>query len=262
MIIIRPTGIETELLCPASKRYLSRLLVGTTGINPDFIAWKQLLKRATKLYPFLFNPFPEGETLSSLNEKIKIWNQLLTDARLKSYILENLDQHEKEHHISKFKKKSIVLLVVLIISVAIFCSLSLLIPGIMSIILASAFTLASIFFTCSVSLLDFYPTILLKTEQCNQKTEVSQELGIAATLTEPENKIIRISSRPDQKKVLSKHTGKNHAFNNRPNTPTHFFHFTDKKIPQRELNCGETSALDRVTSNLNQNLCVVLARSN
>ena len=64
MIIIRPTGIETELLCPASKRYLSRLLVGTTGINPDFIAWKQLLKRATKLYPFLFNPFPEGETLT------------------------------------------------------------------------------------------------------------------------------------------------------------------------------------------------------
>ena len=41
MIIIRPTGIETELLCPASKRYLSRLLVGTSGINPD-LTWSGL----------------------------------------------------------------------------------------------------------------------------------------------------------------------------------------------------------------------------
>ncbi len=255
MIIVHPSGIETRLLSPASKSYLSRLLVGTTGINPDFISWEQLLKLVTNRYPFLLDPFSEGKTAASLSKKIKMWNQLFNTNQLKPHILENLAQYEEKHNVSKFKKKSITLLVVLIISVGIFCSLFLLMPGITNIMLASAFTLATLFFGCSASILDFHPTILIKTEQYNQKAEVSQELKIAATLTETENRITKISSKLDQKKTPGKRSGKSAVFNNRLNAPTHFFHSIHKKIPQQEPDYREINSLSITRSHLNQ-ICV------
>lgn len=43
MPIVTDDGIYTAELCAESKRYLSRLLVGKTGINPDVLAWDLLL---------------------------------------------------------------------------------------------------------------------------------------------------------------------------------------------------------------------------
>ena len=43
MPIVTDLGIHTEELCVDSKRYLSYLLVGKTGINPNFLTWNLLL---------------------------------------------------------------------------------------------------------------------------------------------------------------------------------------------------------------------------
>jgi hypothetical protein len=273
MIIIHSNGIETKLLSPASKRYLSRLLIGTIGINPDFITWKQLLKPITQLYPFVFNPFSEGETSTSLIENIKKWNRLLTADQLKPHILKSLTQHEKEHNESELKnslyhrkKKSIASLgATLVVGMGLFTLLFLLTPiATSNIILASIFTSAMVFFTGCFFILDFYPAILLKkaqhADQCKQKTDINQEIEIATTLSETENSMTGISSRPDTKKTPSKHLGKSSAFNNCSNISTNFFHFTHKKRHQPKPNCREIKPRNITTSDLEQNLCGVLAR--
>lgn len=276
MLIIHSAGIETRLLCPASKRYLSRLLVGTTRINPDFITWKQLLKPITPLYPFVFNPFSEGETLTSLIEKIKTWNQLLTADQLKPHILKNLTQHEKEHNESKLKnslynrkKKSIVSLgATLIVGVGFFSLLFLLTPiATSSIILASILASATVLFTSCLFILDFRPKIRLKTaqntEQCKQETEVAPKVAIVATLSETEHNMTGIPSRPGMKKISKQCAHKNSLFNNRLHAPTHFFHFfhfAHKKTPQPESDDREINSLDIATSHLNHELSAVLAR--
>lgn len=269
MIIINSTGIETALLCPANKRYLSRLLVGTTGINPGFITWKQLLKQVTITYPFLLNPFSEEETSNSLSKKIKKWNQRLIDGKLKSHILKNLDQCEKEHNelelkknLYNLKKKSTIApLIILVVSMGIFSPLFLLMPVTMSIMLIVTFTLATLVFTSIFTLDLFYPTILQteqNTGQCKQSTALAQKVKSTLTLSETENRGIRVSSRSDRKKVPLKHTPKSSVFKNKLKTPTLFFHFTHEKTRRQKSNGDDINTLDTATAHLNQNLCAVL----
>lgn len=264
------TGITPRLLCPSNQKYLSRLLVGTTGIDPSFITWEQLSKQITQ-HPFLFNPFPEGETSTSLSEEIKTWRQLLTAGKLIPQFLKKLALHEKEHneselkkkHLYRLKKKSIALLITLILSTIIFYFLYLLIPIMASTIMLSLFIFITVFFT-SVLVLDFiYPTILLKiaqnTDQYQQRAETSQELKIAATSSKTENRTIRISFEPDKKKTPHKHTLKGSAFHNRLTVPTYFFQLTPQQTPQRALEYHETNSREIATSSLNQSLCAILA---
>jgi hypothetical protein len=41
-------GIHASELCAENKKYLSRLLVGKTEINPDFLTWDLLLTKKLK----------------------------------------------------------------------------------------------------------------------------------------------------------------------------------------------------------------------
>ena len=270
MLIIHPTGIDTRLLCPASKRYLSRLLVGTTGINPNFISWKQVLKQITHLYPLLLNPSPEGESARSVHEKTKTWNRLFSRGRLKPQLLKSLTEHEKAHrdaelkknHRYNLKKKFTGSLLALVISVGIFGSLFLLMPITTSFILISAFIFATVLFTTVLGLDFLYPTIFLKTTAntaaCQQRTEITQEINCTAPFSQTENKLIKIVSRPDTKKTPKKHAQKRPLFNNRLKIATHFFHLAHKKRQQQELHCHEM--MRTRASNLNQNLCTILSR--
>jgi hypothetical protein len=272
MLIIHPTGIDTRLLCPASKRYLSRLLVGTTGINPNFISWKQVLKQITHLYPLLLNPFPEGESASSVHEKSKIWNRLFSNGQLKPQLLKSLTEHEKEYNEAELKKncpyhlkkKSILSLLAFIISVGILCPLFLLIPiATSAITLISALIFATILIISVLTLDIIYPTTLLKTAQntepYQQKVEVAQKIKPSATRRGTENNITKIPSWIDKKKSSGERGCKSFVFNNSPPMPTHFFHPTLKKIPQRASNCHKMNPQDVSASNLNQNLCTVLS---
>lgn len=76
-------GISTIELCVESKKYLSRLLVGKTGIKPDFLTWDLLLTE--KLYLDTFVETGE-ENLEQLIKAKSEWNRLLNENELKSTI--------------------------------------------------------------------------------------------------------------------------------------------------------------------------------
>lgn len=92
-------GIRTSELCAENKKYLSRLLVGKTGINPDFLTWDLLLTEKLKLDFFVATGKENVEQLIKARTE---WNQLLKENKLKSAIENKLimiecQNRQKEH---------------------------------------------------------------------------------------------------------------------------------------------------------------------
>lgn len=80
MSIITESGVYTEELCLASKKYLSRLLVDQRGIDPRFITWNLLLREKSALDAFIETG---EENLEQLGQARTAWNQLLKENNLK-----------------------------------------------------------------------------------------------------------------------------------------------------------------------------------
>ncbi|MFZ0219352.1 MAG: hypothetical protein WAL30_04005 [Candidatus Aquirickettsiella sp.] len=84
-------GISTTELCVESKKYLSRLLVGKTGIKPDYLTWDLLLSEKLTLDTFVETGL---ENLEQLMQARAEWNQLLKEIKLKNFIENKLVQLE------------------------------------------------------------------------------------------------------------------------------------------------------------------------
>ncbi|MEN9450003.1 MAG: hypothetical protein RJA83_617 [Pseudomonadota bacterium] len=83
MPIVTELGIHTAELCPDNKKYLSRLLVGKTGINSSCITWDLLLTEKLTLDTFVETG---EENLAELMEARAEWNRLLKGNKLKAAI--------------------------------------------------------------------------------------------------------------------------------------------------------------------------------
>ena len=83
MPMVTELGIHTAELCPDNKKYLSRLLVGKTGINSSCITWDLLLTEKLTLDTFVETG---EENLAELMEARAEWNRLLKGNKLKAAI--------------------------------------------------------------------------------------------------------------------------------------------------------------------------------
>lgn len=90
MPLVNSAGIDTTKLCPESKKYLSRLLINTTGIHADFIPWDLILKEKIGLDFYAKGGFE--------------WNELLKEAKLKPTIEKKLAQIEYKHQEQEYLK--------------------------------------------------------------------------------------------------------------------------------------------------------------
>jgi ankyrin repeat protein len=134
MPIITDRGIDTTALSTDSKKYLSDLLVGKTGINPDFLTWDCLLK--------------EDKSIESkrviVNELAEIETNYLT-ACLKPYEPEIRKQTDLRH-----KKRALISLAI-IVAFAIACPFVLpLLGGAAVLIGIASLTAGAIFLFSSV----------------------------------------------------------------------------------------------------------------
>lgn len=94
MLIVSEQGIYTAELCENSKKYLSRLLIGKTGINPVLLTWKLLLTEKLRLDHFIETG---DEDLTQLQEARAEWNLALKENKLQSYIQNKLVKIETLH---------------------------------------------------------------------------------------------------------------------------------------------------------------------
>lgn len=94
MPIITDQGIFTKELCENSKKYLSRLLIGKTGINPDLLSWNLLLTEKFRLDHFIETG---NEDLTQLQEARAEWNLALKEVKLQSHIQDKLIEIESLH---------------------------------------------------------------------------------------------------------------------------------------------------------------------
>ena len=97
MPIVTDLGIHTAELCPDNKKYLSRLLVGKTGIDSSCITWDLLLTEKLTLDAFVETG---EENLAELMEARAEWNRLLKENKLKSLIENKLAEIET-HYLSE-----------------------------------------------------------------------------------------------------------------------------------------------------------------
>lgn len=91
MLIVTEQGIYTAELCENSKKYLSRLLIGKTGINPDLLSWDLLLTEKIRLDHFIETG---NEDLTQLQEARAEWNRALKENKLQAYIQNKLVEIE------------------------------------------------------------------------------------------------------------------------------------------------------------------------
>lgn len=98
MPIITEQGIYTAELCENSKKYLSRLLVGKTGINPDFLTWKLLLNAEFNLNAFITDWHQaQGITQQAIIDKLVTIEIQYTEEYLKRYDPEIKKQQAQLH---------------------------------------------------------------------------------------------------------------------------------------------------------------------
>lgn len=100
MPIVTDLGIYTAELCEDSKKYLSRLLVGKTGIDANCITWDLLLTEKLTLDAFVETG---KENLVQLKEARNEWNQLLKENKLKSVIENKLAEIETNYLPARLK---------------------------------------------------------------------------------------------------------------------------------------------------------------
>lgn len=95
MPIVSELGIYTAELCTDSKKYLSRLLVGKTGIDSNCITWDLLLTEKLNLDAFIETDkeIHEAELLKARDE----WNRLLKENQLKTVIENKLIEIETNY---------------------------------------------------------------------------------------------------------------------------------------------------------------------
>lgn len=94
MPIVTDLGIYTAELCEDSKKYLSRLLVGKTGIDANCITWDLLLTEKLTLDAFVETG---KENLDQLIESRAEWNRLLKENQLKPTIERKLAEIETHY---------------------------------------------------------------------------------------------------------------------------------------------------------------------
>lgn len=94
MPIVTEVGIVTAELCPDNKKYLSRLLVGKTGIDSSCITWDLLLTEQLTLDAFVETG---EENLAELMEARAEWNRLLKENKLKAAIENKLAKIETNY---------------------------------------------------------------------------------------------------------------------------------------------------------------------
>ena len=94
MPIITDQGIFTESLCENSKKYLSRLLIGKTGIKPDLLTWDLLLTKKFRLDHFMKTG---NEKFTQLKAARAEWNLALKESTLQFYIQNKLVEIETLH---------------------------------------------------------------------------------------------------------------------------------------------------------------------
>ncbi|WP_342219541.1 hypothetical protein [Rickettsiella endosymbiont of Miltochrista miniata] len=127
MPIVTELGIVTEELCPDNKKYLSRLLVGKTGIDSSCITWDLLLTEQLTLDAFVETG---TENLDQLMESRAEWNRLLKENQLKlaienklaeietHYLSERLKPYDpevrKQQEDSRHKKRALVSIAIII----------------------------------------------------------------------------------------------------------------------------------------------------
>jgi hypothetical protein len=100
MPIVTHQGIYTAKLCTDNKKYLSRLLIGKTGINADFLNWNLLLTEKITLDAFIETG---KESLAQLKQARAEWNQLLKENKLKSVITNKLAEIETNYLSERLK---------------------------------------------------------------------------------------------------------------------------------------------------------------
>jgi hypothetical protein len=85
MPIITNQGIYTKELCVDSKKYLSHLLIGKFGINPNFLTWDHLLT-------IKFN----------VNDAIEIYQKTLSKEEIENELIKlECQNHQKAYLASK-----------------------------------------------------------------------------------------------------------------------------------------------------------------
>lgn len=98
MLIVTNQGIYTAELCENSKKYLSRLLVGKTGINSDFLTWELLLKTEFNLNAFITDYHQaQGITQQAIIDKLVAIENQHTEEYLKPYDPEIKKQQAELH---------------------------------------------------------------------------------------------------------------------------------------------------------------------
>lgn len=85
MPIVTDQGIYTEELCENSKKYLSCLLIGKTGINPNFLTWELLLTEKFNLRPFFTLPQTQVISKQAIIDKLVAIETQYTEEYLKPY---------------------------------------------------------------------------------------------------------------------------------------------------------------------------------
>lgn len=98
MSIITEQGIYTAELCENSKKYLSRLLVGKTGINPDFLTWELFLTKEFNLNAFITDYHQtQGITQQAIIDKLVTIETQHIEEYLKPYDPEIKKQQSELH---------------------------------------------------------------------------------------------------------------------------------------------------------------------
>jgi hypothetical protein len=131
MPIVTELGITTAELCPASKKYLSRLLAGRILVgakikNRDFISWEELLgtetdelgEDLTKRLNWQLQknakynePFNEESLIQHIVDKLAEIETSYLPERLKPYDPEVKKQQEELHH----KKRALISLAIFVV---------------------------------------------------------------------------------------------------------------------------------------------------
>lgn len=142
MPIVTELGIYTAELCENSKKYLSHLLIGKTGIKPDFLTWDLLLTEKFNLSPI--HPLQVSKQ-EIINELIKIETQH-AEEYLKLYDPEFRKQQED---LRQKKLALISITIVISLVIAFPCALPLL-GGVATLVGVLCWSIGAALICCSI----------------------------------------------------------------------------------------------------------------
>lgn len=217
MPIVTELGIYTAELCTDSKKYLSRLLVGKTGIDSNCITWDLLLTEKLNLDAFIETDkeIHGAELLKARDE----WNRLLKENQLKTaienklieietnYLPERLKAYDpevkKQEEDLRLKKRALISIAIIIGLVIAFPLVLSLLGGAAMLIGVASLAVGATLLCCSV-IPDFFGERLIEPEWDKeysiQKSKWQQKISAIKTETEEtiSNKTVAIIQQPEQ----------------------------------------------------------------